>query len=327
MNADACSCRQCNQSEKRTGADTRSSAEAWESEDDEAEDAWGAEDDEAEEAWESEDHEVEEAWDAEDDEEAEESWESWEAEDDEAAYAWGDDDEAVDEHDAMLHFPPFRWPFPGPEKSPKFKQWWCSRDGRFYGFSRADIEFTLRAHVKANSWANEVRRQMIDRMALGRKMRWKWRKKRWKNFDCLATYFGSGWVTRGRISRIVRRIGRICALLQERQIAYYRIPNDTGDCRGLCKSANAYNLPLGRRAVYLCPEFYTRTLEQGARTIVHELAHEIGIYGHRKLDGEAPNPDRKNDAKELAAEKPLRAGKSPANFAWFFSDVGLKRTC
>jgi hypothetical protein len=55
-----------------------------------------------------------------------------------------------------------------------------------------------------------------------------------------------------------------------------------------------------------------------ARTIVHEVVHEIGIIGHKAVPGSKRKVDTASDANLLARKKPFRTGLNPESFAWFF---------
>ena len=157
-------------------------------------------------------------------------------------------------------------------------------------------------------------------------------KDRWESRP-FGTFFGTGWFTRGRVRRIRRRVIKIAGLLLN-SFRLVKVPNKSGSCNGRCwrgsfsgiGSAEAYTTSGGSRRIYLCPRYFTdgsqfatigRSREQMARTLVHEMVHEIGHVGHRTLPGGGVVDNAKSSA-ELARKKPLRPGTNAESYAWFF---------
>jgi len=158
-------------------------------------------------------------------------------------------------------------------------------------------------------------------------------KERWKSRP-FGTFFGTGWFTRGRVRRIRRRVIRIAGLLLN-SFRLVKVPTASGSCNGRCwrgsfsgagATAAAYTTGGGKRRIYLCPRYFTdgaqfstsgRSTDAMARTLVHEMVHEIGYFGHRKLPG-GGRVSTAQTASELARKKPLCPGTNPESYAWFF---------
>jgi hypothetical protein len=194
----------------------------------------------------------------------------------------------------------------------------------------------IRCNRPALTWAQRASDEMTKRVyppGKGR-LKGKWRRRRWKRFACLVRYFGSKKLTKGRMRRIRKRIRRILQVIDREGITFLRVPNRSGGCSGSCggsSPAEAYTHSYGRNRIYLCPGFFVSpfgvplSTANQAKTILHEVAHEIGLTRHKRLDGEKADTDEEVQA--LARSKPWRAGMNPDSFAWFFFAVGQRSKC
>jgi len=151
----------------------------------------------------------------------------------------------------------------------------------------------------------------------------KMRKRRgaWRNNPAIARWFGTKILTRRQIRVTRRRVKRILKFF-ERGITFVIVQHQTGKRSWLCdEETRAY--AWGGSRVFLCPRFFQDgNLRARARTIIHELVHKIG-WGHPRLRGSghvsitATHQDR---ALELARRFPMRARRSPVNFAWLYDE-------
>ena len=132
-------------------------------------------------------------------------------------------------------------------------------------------------------------------------------------------FFGRGAVTGGEIRRMHRRIKRIERALRKRRIRFNRAAENVGRCAG---GSSAFTTAAGGiRRLHVCTKFLNKDPESMARTIIHELVHEIG-FCHYSTTGRvrctSAGAKTAQECVTLARRHPRRARKNPQNYVWLF---------
>jgi hypothetical protein len=137
-------------------------------------------------------------------------------------------------------------------------------------------------------------------------------------------YFGTGYLTRGEIRRTRRRVRKIERILRKRRIRFVRAFDDERTCPRGRRSAFV-RAAGGIRKIHICTQFLNETEEEMARTIIHELVHEIG-FCHYTTRGRVrcrkPGARSQSETTELARRHPTKARKNPQNFVHLFERLG-----
>ncbi len=146
------------------------------------------------------------------------------------------------------------------------------------------------------------------------------RRKAWRNNSAISRWFGTKILTRRQIRVTRRRVKRILKFFK-RGITFVIVQQQTGKRSWLCKKTRrAY--AWGGSRIFLCPSFFQDSTQARAITIIHELVHKIG-WGHPRLRGSGSvkrNWGHRDRALELARRFPMRARRSPVNFAWLYNE-------
>ncbi len=144
---------------------------------------------------------------------------------------------------------------------------------------------------------------------------------RWRGNADVVRWFGTKTLTRQQI-RITRgRIRRIRKAL-DRGIWFVVVQHQEGKKAYVC-DGGAFAYAYGGSRIFLCPPFFTMSVAEMSRTIIHELVHRLG-WAHPRLPGTGKVSStiaHAERAGSLARRFPVRARRSPVNFAWFFEDA------
>ena len=131
------------------------------------------------------------------------------------------------------------------------------------------------------------------------------RRNAWSAHVNFTTWFGA---SRRHIllRRVKRRIFKLARWLNNARIAV--IVHDTGDRGCTVAGRNAF-VRIGLRPIriHLCPPWFTRTPQQRAAILIHELVHELGFMHPNGTNTEA-------EARTLAMNNSRLARRSPENY-------------
>ena len=191
------------------------------------------------------------------------------------------------------------------------------------------------AAIMAQKWiVLAVKR--IDDIYDGSGTTWIGRRNRWLDDTYISRWFGKGSLTNRQI-RLVRRRLRKLAEWFRNGLRIHVIKARRGIRRGACWGQAAYML---RPRIYLCPKFFgeDRRTADNATTLIHELTHRLAqrsaksgrpkvYFGHPWVSFAKPVKSNFNHiqrAKDLATRRPIRARRSPVNFALLCREIGLR---
>ena len=183
------------------------------------------------------------------------------------------------------------------------------------------------AHCWARRVVNTFENIFDQRGSLGR--RWRRRRSAWRSQPRVVEFFGSGRLTRIQIRATRRRVRKIERILRKRRIRFVKIQHQSGKRSWQCgksSTRSAYTFAGSPRKIFICPNFFTRTPEQQARTLIHELVHEIG-FCHYSSRGRVrclrPGTRNANEARTLAQNHPTKARKNPNSYSELYQALGV----
>jgi hypothetical protein len=192
-----------------------------------------------------------------------------------------------------------------------------AREPVFKGFFSDRDKQNIRAALRIAQTQAARAKSVFDR--IGRTKGRKSRISAFRNTPFVARFFGRRWVTTGEIRRVRRRVRKLERILRKRRIRFNRAFANAPRCR---TGSSAFTTAAGGiRRLYICPTFLTRAPSDMARTIIHELVHEIG-FCHYSTTGRIrctkAGARTEGEAAVLAARHPMKARKNPQNYVWLF---------
>jgi hypothetical protein len=205
-----------------------------------------------------------------------------------------------------------------------------AKEPKWKGFFSEDNKRNIRAGLEvAHCWARKAVAE-FDRIWNHKGLnRWRLRKNAWGQFRAVPLYFGSRYLTRGEIRRTRRRVRKIERILRKRRIRFVRAFEGEKTCPTEHRSGfNRYGFVRvagGIRKIHICTHFLNQEPEEKARSIIHELVHEIG-FCHYTTRGRVrcrrPGATSQSETRELARRHPAKARKNPQNYVHLFERLG-----
>ncbi|MBF2001813.1 MAG: hypothetical protein IGS38_13945 [Synechococcales cyanobacterium M58_A2018_015] len=180
----------------------------------------------------------------------------------------------------------------------------------------------------AHCWARRVK-DIFDRIwNQSGEYIWAKREAEWKRIRAICDWFGTESLSPAQIRRTRRRVRKIERILRKSRIRFVKIQYQSGRRSYQCKRSktrSAYTLSGGIRKIFICPNFFNKDRKGQARTIIHELVHEIG-FCHYTLKGRPAclkaGVRESKDILELARRHPTAARKNPSSYSELYEALG-----
>lgn len=163
--------------------------------------------------------------------------------------------------------------------------------------------------------AHRVANDMEEIWRQNRPARHRKRQRAWFNNARFVKWFGDEKLTKRQIKVTRRRIHKIRKRLNNKQLRFVIVQHQSGRCSWGCSNGsnptNAY-MRFHRKAIFLCPNWFSNSDTRRAAIIIHELVHQhpfgspFGRPHFQSVD--------EDTAETTAKTNPQKARKSPENY-------------